>query len=81
MGQDKTKTLQAGLQDFRFFLRIPDLWDHPCPSEKSVVSFPPTARARGLLKSYGLRVTGGESINKTYEYIRKNYKKSIGHGG
>jgi hypothetical protein len=26
MGQDKTKTLQAGLQDFRFFLQIPDLW-------------------------------------------------------
>ena len=43
MGQGKTKTLQAGLQDFCFFLPIPARWDHPCPSAKSVVSSSPTA--------------------------------------
>jgi hypothetical protein len=43
MGQGKTKTLQAGLQDFCFFLPIPAHWDHPCPSEPSVVSCSPTA--------------------------------------
>jgi len=29
MGQDKPKTLQANLIDFRFFLPIPACWDHP----------------------------------------------------
>jgi hypothetical protein len=29
MGQDKAKTLQASLIDFRFFLPIPASWDHP----------------------------------------------------
>ncbi len=28
MGQDKPKTLQASLIDFRFFLPIPACWDH-----------------------------------------------------
>ena len=41
MGQGKTKTLQAGLPDFCFFLPIPAGWDHPC--QKSVVSSSPTA--------------------------------------
>jgi len=59
MGQDKTKTLQGGLQDFRFFLQIPDLWDHPCPSEKSVVSFPSAAQ----------RVTGGKNSVKKRKKI------------
>ena len=43
MGQRKTKTLQASLIDFCFFLPIPAGWDHPCQSVTSVVTFFPTA--------------------------------------
>ncbi len=38
-GRSKTKTLQASLIDFSFFLPIPAGWDHPCQSGKSVVDF------------------------------------------
>jgi len=59
MGQDKTKTLQAGLQGFRFFSANPRSLGSSVPTEKSVVSFPATAQ----------RVTGGKNSVKKRKKI------------
>jgi len=44
MGQGKNKNSASRLARLVFFLPIPACWDHPFPSLKSVVSFPPTAQ-------------------------------------
>jgi hypothetical protein len=58
MGQGKTKTLQSGLPDFCFFLPIPAGWDHPCPSEKSVVSSSPTAPRPWVAQKKNVAIRG-----------------------
>jgi len=54
-GRPKQKLRKRACQIFAFFLPIPACWNHPCPSELSVVSSFPTAPRPWVAENFFIR--------------------------